>query len=302
MEFLNDLLGRIEQFLNLGFTLESGARITLGTVITAVVIFVVLILAIGQVKKRILRPVLRRTPLSENAQSATVKISGYLMIVLGTLIALQSAGINLTTLNVLAGAVGIGIGFGLQNIASNFISGLIILFERPIKVGDRIEVGSVLGDVVAINAGATTVLTNDNLAIIVPNEKFISQDVINWSYNDRTVRFKIKVGVAYGSDTRLVEKLLLQAAAENPSVLDSPVPQVRFMEFGDSSLNFELRIFTQELIDREGRMKSELNFAIDDLFRKHGIEIPFPQRDVHVRSLPAGRFPQEAPGTTDSRD
>jgi small-conductance mechanosensitive channel len=218
-------------------------------------------------------------------QSAAIKVAGYVILVLGTLIILQSVGINLTTLNVLAGAVGIGVGFGLQTIASNFISGLIILFEGPIKVGDRIEVGEVVGDVIAINARATTVLTNDNIAIIVPNESFISSNVTNWSHNDRTVRFKIRVGVAYGSDTRLVERLLLQAAATNPSVLKKPEPLVRFMEFGDSSLNFELRVFTQELMNREGRLRSELNFAIDDLFREHGVQIPFPQRDIHIKSM-----------------
>jgi small-conductance mechanosensitive channel len=202
---------------------------------------------------------------------------------------MQSRGVDLTTLNVLAGAVGIGVGFGLQNIISNFISGLIILLERPIKIGDRVEVGNVVGDVREINARSTTVVSNDNIAIIVPNEKFISENVTNWSYNDRVVRFRIKVGVAYGCDTRLVERLLLQVAGENASVLKDPEPVVRFVEFGDSSLNFELRVFTRELLNREGRMRSELNFAIDDIFRKHSIEIPFPQRDLHIRSNVAQR-------------
>jgi small-conductance mechanosensitive channel len=149
------------------------------------------------------------------------------LILVGILIILQTSGIDLTTLNILAGAVGIGIGFGLQNIANNFISGLIILFERPIKIGDRIEVGEVDGDVVEIGLRSTTVLTNDNIAIIIPNSKFISENVVNWSHNDSKVRFKIPVSVAYGSDVKLVEKLLLEVAEENADVFDYPP-----LEFG----------------------------------------------------------------------
>jgi small-conductance mechanosensitive channel len=286
MEFLEQLLARILQVFGVViFTPAGGSPVTVRSILTGLLVFVLLIVATGQVQKRFLRPVFGRTPMSPGMQSAAIKITGYVILVLGTLVVLQSVGINLTTLNVLAGAVGIGVGFGLQAIASNFISGLIILFEGPIKVGDRIEVGEVVGDVIAINARATTVLTNDNIAIIVPNESFISSNVTNWSHNDRTVRFKIRVGVAYGSDTRLVERLLLQAAATNPSVLKKPEPLVRFMEFGDSSLNFELRVFTQELMNREGRLRSELNFAIDDLFREYGVQIPYPQRDIHIKSM-----------------
>jgi small-conductance mechanosensitive channel len=196
----------------------------------------------------------------------------------------QTVGVNLTTFNVLAGAVGIGIGFGLQTVASNFISGLIILFERPIKVGDRIEVGNIIGDVIRIGARSSIVQTNDNIAIIVPNLKFITENVVNWKYTGEKIRFAIPVSVAYGSDARLVEKLLQEVARENPDVMKDPEPVVRFMEFGDNGLNFELRPWSTTLIHRRGRLVSGLNFAIYDKFTEHGIEFPFPQRDLHIRS------------------
>jgi small-conductance mechanosensitive channel len=296
MDFLRNLFSRIGEILAIPIlpAAEGGTPLTIGGIAVTVLVFIILIIATGQIKRRLLRPVLSRTQMPLALQSAVTRIFGYLVIILGTIIIMQSRGVDLTTLNVLAGAVGIGVGFGLQNIISNFISGLIILLERPIKVGDRIEVDDVVGDVREINARSTTVVTNDNIAIIVPNEKFISENVTNWSYHDNVIRFRIKVGVAYGSDTRLVERLLLQVAEENPSVLKTPPPVVRFTDFGDSALNFELRVFTRELLNREGRMRSELNFAIDDIFRKNSVEIPFPQRDIRIRSNATGKALEEA--------
>ena len=191
----------------------------------------------------------------------------------------------------MAGAVGIGIGFGLQSIANNFISGLVILFERPVKVGDRIQVGGVTGDVVRIGARATTVKTNDNIDIIVPNSEFISSQVINWSHSDREVRLHVPVGVSYSSNPEEVQKILLDVAAVQPGVLKSPAPEVLFTEFGDSSLNFELLVWTSEFIAKPNFLHSELNFAIRAKFKECGVEIPFPQRDVHVRS---GLFPPQS--------
>lgn len=145
---------------------------------------------------------------------------------------------------------------------NNFISGLIILFERPIKVGERIVVGDVEGDVVRIGGRSAEVVTNDNITIIVPNSKFITENVINWSHNERRVRFSIPVQVAYGSDARLVERLLLRVAERDTDVLEFPVPAVRLMEFGDSGLRFELRAWSTTLIQRKGLLTSNLNFAI----------------------------------------
>jgi small-conductance mechanosensitive channel len=184
----------------------------------------------------------------------------------------------------LAGAAGVGIGFGLQNIINNFVSGLIILFERPIKIGDRVDVGSVHGDVVSISARSTTVITNDNIAIIVPNSEFISSKVTNWSYQDRKVRFDIPVGVSYSSELDVVTQLLLEVASQHAGVLATPKSTVLFEEFGDSSLNFTLQVWTRQYAALPRVLRSELNYAIARIFKQNDIEIPFPQRDVHVRN------------------
>lgn len=193
------------------------------------------------------------------------------------LVALQTLGIDLTSLNVLAGALGVGIGFGLQNVANNFISGLIIMFQRPIKVGDRIEVGEVNGKVIKISSRSTTVVTNDNISIIVPNADFISKNVVNWSYGDPKIRFRIPVGVSYDSDIDKVEKILLKVAEENEGVLDDPKPSVRLLSFGDSALKFELHCWSEALLHRRAVLFSDLNFAILRSFREEGVQIPFPQ-------------------------
>ncbi|WP_348655487.1 mechanosensitive ion channel domain-containing protein [uncultured Roseivirga sp.] len=211
-------------------------------------------------------------------------IAQYLAIIVGGFIIIQTSGISLGSLNVLAGALGVGIGFGLQNIANNFISGLIILFERPIKVGDRIEVGNVAGDVVKVSSRATTVNTNDNISVIVPNSEFINQRVINWSHNDRSIRFHVPVGVSYNEDPAKIKKILLDVAAGHPDVLKKPAPDVLFLEYADSSLNFDLMIWTSTYINRPKVLISQLYFEIFEKFKEHGVEIPFPQRDLHIRS------------------
>ena len=231
------------------------------------------------------------------ARQAVGTLARYLGLLIGLLAIVQTAGIDLTTFNVLAGAVGIGVGFGLQNVVSNFIAGVIIMFERPIKIGDRIVVDEVEGNVVEIGARGTTVLGNDNIAVIVPNSKFITENVINWKYNDDKVRFRIPVSVAYGSDARQVERLLLELAAADADVLADPPPAVRFMAFGDDGLQFELRAWSASLVDRKGRLISQLNFAIYDRFQREGIEFPFPQRDLHLKSgvLELRRAPPREP-------
>ncbi|MFT6055580.1 MAG: small-conductance mechanosensitive channel [Roseivirga sp.] len=207
----------------------------------------------------------------------------YVIVLVGGIVIVQSF-INLGSLTVLAGALGVGIGFGLQNIANNFISGLIILFERPIKVGDRIEVGDISGDVVKVAARATTVNTNDNISIIIPNSEFISQKVINWSHNDRSIRFHVPVGVSYNEDPAQINKILMDIANNHPDVLKSPAPEVLFIEYGDSSLNFDLMVWTSTFITRPVILKSQLYYLIFEKFKQYGVEIPFPQRDIHIRS------------------
>lgn len=283
MQELKVWLEKVRSLLEVPIFELGGGAFTLWSLVYVIVLVVLLFYAAGKVRTWMAQKALNRTKLDRGARDAVAAVTRYLLLLLGLLIILQTAGIDLTTLNVLAGAVGIGVGFGLQNVVSNFISGLIIMFERPIKIGDRIVVDQVEGDVVDIGARSTKVLTNDNITIIVPNSKFITESVVNWQYNDASVRFRIPVGVAYGTDVRKVEQLLLEVAKAEKDVLDDPPPAVRFLEFGDSSLNFELRAWTTEAVNRKGRLTSALNFAIYDKFREHGIEIPFPQRDLHVR-------------------
>jgi small-conductance mechanosensitive channel len=203
-------------------------------------------------------------------------------IATGLIIIVSTAGVDMSILTVLFGTLGIGIGFGLQSVFSNFISGIIILIEHPVKFGDRIEIGDTSGNVIKISARAITILTNDNINIIVPNSDFINKEVINWSHNDKVIRFRIPIGVSYSSDVRLVEKLLLEVALENEDVLKDPASVVRFINFGESSLNFELRIWTTAQIQKQGKITSDLNFGILEKLSQNNIVIPFPQRDVHV--------------------
>ncbi len=216
---------------------------------------------------------------------ALQRIIHYTIISIGIIVALQFIGINLGSLAVIAGFLSVGIGFGLKNITSNFISGIILLFERPISVGDRITVRDYQGDVTKINMRSTIIKTPDNVSIIVPNSYFVEQDVINWAHGDKKVRIHIPVGVAYGSNVKKVTDSLLKVANEHPKVIEKPPPTVWFNEFGNSSLNFELLVW---IAKPEGiyAIKSELNYAIDAIFRKEKIEIPFPQHDLHFKSSP----------------
>ena len=257
--------------------------VSVGMLLYLIVLIALLVYFSGKLKKWLMVRLLPRAHLDAAARQVTGTLVRYFVIAIGLLVIIQTTGVDLTTLNVLAGAVGIGIGFGLQNIANNFISGLIILFERPVKVGDRIEVAGVEGDVIEIAARSTTVLTNDNIAIIIPNSAFITDNVINWSYTDEKVRFRVPVTVSYESDVHLVTRLLLEVAKANPDVLDDPTPGVRLLEFGDNGLVFELRAWSRTLIRRRGTLVSSLNFAILETFREHKIEVPFPRRDLRIR-------------------
>ncbi|MEW6219894.1 MAG: mechanosensitive ion channel domain-containing protein [Thermodesulfobacteriota bacterium] len=214
-----------------------------------------------------------------------VTMTGYLGFVLACLLGLSAAGVDLSQLAIILGALSVGIGFGLQNIVNNLVSGLILLFERPIKRGDWIVVGGTEGLVKKISVRSTVIQTFDRAEVIVPNSELIANQVTNWTLEDAVGRICLPVGVAYGSDTALVQRLLLEVGAGHPEVLTSPAatpPQVLFMSFGDNALNFELRCFVRHVGQRPA-VVSDLNFAVDQAFREHGIEIPFPQRDLHIR-------------------
>ena len=283
-EILRDYLDPVFNLLNYTIFTLGEARITPLNVIYLILLTFALFWVSNKLKDLLITRVLGRTHLDIGAQQAIGTISRYLLLLIGFLVILQTVGINLTTLNVLAGAVGIGVGFGLQNIASNFISGLIILFERPVKVGDRVEIGSVTGKVIAVGARSTRIRTNDNITIIVPNSKFISENVINWTFENNIVRFRVPVGVAYDADLHQVKKLLMQVADENEDVLREPASSVRIVKFGDSSIELQLCVWTKAKLQRRGAFVSDLNFAIWSKFRDNDIEIPFSQLDLHVKS------------------
>ena len=235
------------------------------------------------VRKALNRKILRHFKIDEGTSYTLSRITQYTIITIGALISFQFVGIDLSGLAVIFGLLSVGIGFGLQNVTSNFISGLIILFERPISVGDRVTVSNIDGDVTEINIRATKVRTVNNVSIIVPNSEFVSKDVINYSHGDPTYRLDIDVGVSYGSDLETVLKAMREVADENKHVLQKPPPDVHLLEFGESSWNMQLRSWIGDVKDYP-QIRNELNQAIVRKFREYGVEIPFPQRDLHVRS------------------
>ena len=238
----------------------------------------------SRTKRFLFNRFLVKSGLDRSLQYAIAQIVSNLVLVIGIFIVLENTGIHLGALTVFAGAVGVGVGFGLQNIASNFISGLVILAERPITIGDRVEVAGVVGQVQQIRARSTVIVTNDNITMIVPNTKFIDSPVTNWTYGDPRVRFRLPIGVAYGSDVNKVREALVAAGRSNSHVLEDPAPSVFLTRFGESSIDFELVVWSAEMSHRPSRFKSDLNFAIEEKLREAGIEIPFPQRDLHIRS------------------
>ena len=249
-------------------------------------LFVLLLALLTRIIRRIVRArILEYTPLDEGQKFALEKGLQYLVFAIGLIIGLQSAGVNMSSFAVVGGAIGIGVGFGLQTIVKDFVSGLVLLLERPIKVGDRVEVGTLQGDVVQIGARGTWVRTNDNVVMIVPNSEFVENRVTNWTANDRQVRITIPVGVSYSSDPGEVRQILLDVARGHPDVLETPKPDVIFIGFGDSSLDFELRIWTTKQVQTPKIISSDFYFSIFQAFAERGIEIPFPQRDLHVRSV-----------------
>jgi len=281
---IEEIFNEVIASLNVPLLTIGSATITVWQVIYLLFAFVVLIFVASRLKKWLVNTILVKTSLDIGARIAIGTITKYFFILGGLVVIIQSVGVDLSTLTVVAGALGVGIGFGLQNITNNFVSGVIIIFERPIKVGDRIEVGDLRGDVVKISIRATTVLTNDNISVIVPNSEFISSRVINWSHTDRNVRFNFPVGVSYKEDPDKVKKILLDVARSDPDVLKHPEPEVIFEEFGESSLNFTLRVWTTKFIQTPKVLKSILYFEIFRRFRESGIEIPFPQRDLHIKN------------------
>ena len=274
----------IKEVLTYPLIKMGAGNITLQSLLILCVLFVVVLLLEKIVRERVIMRIFEKTDLPKSLEYGLARIMGYVFIVIGWYMALQFVGVDLSSLALIAGGISVGVGFGLQNIINNFVSGIIIFAERPIAIGDRVEVSGIAGRVVKISLRSTTVITNDNITMIVPNADFISQTVTNWSHGDLKVRIRVPIGVAYGSDIDLLEKVLLEIADENPKALKEPKPSVLFDSFGDNSLNFELALWTASMTTRPRRFISTINFAIEKKLRENNIEIPFPQRDLHIRS------------------
>lgn len=262
----------------------GGVRFTVGHLLELVVLLSFVLLAEAILRRVFVARVLGRTHLRPSVQFAVQKIARYTFLVVGVYLALQAVGINLSSLAFLAGALGVGVGFGLQNIVSNFVSGLIILAEQPIAIGDRVEVSGAVGRVVEISLRSTKIVTNDNICMIVPNSNLITAPVINWTHHDPTVRTRLPVGIAYGTDVEKVRKLLLEVAAADPDILKAPEPEVLFAGYGDSAINLELAVWSTAAVERPMHFKSRLYYAMHQKLEENRIEIPFPQRDLHLRS------------------
>jgi len=250
------------------------------------------IIILGWLSKRLRNVLVHRVLVRYNddigVRQAMGTIARYIFFVIGLFIVIHASGIDLSGLALLGGALGVGIGFGLQNITSNFVSGIVILLERPVKVGDRIEVGGTTGDVVRISARATTVVTNDGISVIIPNSELISSRVTNWSLTGKMVRFKIPIPVPYGADQEKILKLLLEVASEDANVAKEPAASIRMKEFGSNSVVFELVIWTSKLMQRQGMMKSRINLAVYKKFQENGITMPLPQMDVNLKRSQPG--------------
>jgi len=283
---VKEILSAIRELLEYPLFSIGQSTVTFSLILYLIISIGLLFYLSGKLKSLLQNRILIRYNVDIGIRQAISTILRYIIVVIGLVIIIQSTGIDLSFIVILAGALGVGIGFGLQNITNNFVSGIVILMERPIKVGDRIEMTTpggenIAGDVVNISARATTINTNDNIALIVPNSNLITSTVINWSYNDRRVRFNFIVPVHYKEDPILVKKLLTEVARENEGVLSNPAPDVLVDEFDDSSVNYRLRVWTTRYIHRPGTLKSQVYYAVLKKFRENNITIPYHQLDLH---------------------
>ena len=278
-----EIISPAYEILNTPFFKLGDVPITAMVIIQTIAVLVVSVVISRLVQRALRTRVLQTSRISLGAQASISRVVHYIIVSVGVMVAIDNVGIDLSTLATISAVLMVGIGFGLQNITSNFISGLILLFERPIQVGDFVEVSGVLGTVRAIKARSTTVDTLDNVSIIVPNANFVQENVTNWSYQDTKTRIHTVVGVARDADVEAARDTLLEVARAYEGVLDDPAPRVQFRSFEGSCLEFHLLSWIRDP-KRQYDVKSDLNFAVIKAFREKHIEIAYPQRDLHLRS------------------
>ncbi len=276
--------GLLGDVLNWGFHIEAiGWTLTVGSVLLAVGITIAFFVLSSWISRTLSHSFLPQTGLDPSMVTSISKIAAYGVAFIGVLVALGSIGIDLTTLTVIAGGLSVGLAFGLQEIVNNFISGFILLFERSLVAGNVVEIGGEVGTVQKIGIRSTVIKTRDNVELIIPNSNFLTEVVTNLTHTENLIRVRVSVGVSYNSNPREVKQVLLDVAASQPAVLKEPPPTVQFIDFGNSSLNFDLLVWTNEAI-RDLVLSSDLRFEIWEALAAHNIEIPFPQRDLHIRS------------------
>jgi small-conductance mechanosensitive channel len=264
----------------------GGVRISLLLLIKGVIVFTVLLKIASNGSSLLEKRILSFEELTPSVQVLLSKALKITLLAVAVIVALSSLGINLSAFAFIGGAIGVGIGFGLQKVVSNLVSGIILLLDRSIKPGDVIEIGSTYGRIQSLGARYVSVATRDKNEYLIPNEDLITTQVINWSFSDKLVRLKIVVGVSYDSDIHMVMRLMVEAAATIPRVLANPQPVCQLKNFGDSSVDMELRIWIDDPENGISNVSSAVRVAVWDAFKEHGIEIPYPQRDVHIKSQP----------------
>jgi len=280
-----EVFRRIWSYLTFRFVDSPNLKISTARLVIGLTSLVLVLVLSGWLTALFDRRIANRTHLNPGLRYTIARLLKYVLVVLGVVAVLKTAfELDLTSVAVVFTALSVGIGFGLQYIAADIASGLILLFERPIRVGDRITIGEDEGDVQSIKLRTTIIYTNDRIAIIVPNSRLVSQRVINWSYGDPRARIAIPVGVAYSSDVNRVTEILLQAAQDVENVLTDPPPKVQFLGFGAYSLDFRLLVWTRQP-NRHPQIRSDINYRIERLFRENNIEIPYPKQEFLLRQM-----------------
>lgn len=277
-EIISSIISNIKEFFSYPLYKGDNSSITIGTILAIVFSCVLAYYLLKLIRKLITD----KLPLDDKRKFVSIfKFTNYIVYILVIITVLSSSGVDLTVLLTASAALFVGLGFALQYLFQDIISGILIILDQSLHVGDVIEINGKVGKVLDIKLRTTRAITRDDKVIIIPNHIFLAEVVYNFTQNHKTTRETVTVGVAYGSDTRLVEKLLLQSVAEQTGVLKSPKPTVVFKDFGDSALIFDVNFFINDSFS-DPRIKSEVRFRIDKLFREHKISIPFPQRDVHI--------------------
>jgi small-conductance mechanosensitive channel len=259
----------------------GAVRVSLGDFIAFLVVVWVTFQLSGAVRALLEEDLFARIRLGRGIALALSSLVHYAILLLGFMIGLGALGIDLTRITIIAGALGVGVGFGLQNVVNNFVSGLILLFERPIQVGDSVQLGTLTGEVKRIGIRSSTVRTFEGAEVIVPNASLVSDQVTNWTLSDRMRRIDLDIGIAYGTDPQRVVAVLTEVARTSPGVLPEPAPVVLFLGFGDSALNFQVRAWTARF-EEWMKTRSDIGLAVQRALRAEGIDIPFPQRDVRI--------------------